>query len=153
MATTTVTQLRRVRDTAQRKLSGEWDFEAIFNREIYPALNSFRTAIITQSEFSVFNLTGAANTLAEEHIFNYVRISHGSACTFTIPTDANGGFSEGHWVRGIQAGAGTLTIVAAPGVTIHKPETLILYKQYAPFVLIHDETADTWDFNGDVELA
>ena len=147
-------QLRRLlRDTAQRSpLTRDWDFEAIFNRELYPAIRQLFDVVAAILRTQVFDLTGASHTLLLEHVHGYVRISHPSACTLTVPTDATGGFVPGDWVRGIQAGAGVLTVVAAAGVTINKPETLVLYKQWATWTLINVAT-DTWDFDGDVELA
>jgi hypothetical protein len=46
MALISLAGLVRIRETAQRAFNGEWDFDAILNREIYPALNQLKRLII-----------------------------------------------------------------------------------------------------------
>lgn len=50
--------LKLVRETAQRMASGEWDFNAIFNREIYPALKRIIEAI-NQGGYTTIQEEGA----------------------------------------------------------------------------------------------
>lgn len=46
MASISLAGLVRLRQTAQRAFNGEWDFDAILNREIYPAINQIRRLVI-----------------------------------------------------------------------------------------------------------
>ena len=148
-----VTNIRKLRDTAHRNSKGEWDWDEILNRELYPAINSIRASITIINEtvgFQVFDLTGASNDLVTDYIRSYVRVANASATVFNIPSSAD--FLVGDWVRLIQSGAGVLTVVAGAGVTINFPETLVMYKQWGTATLIN-VAADTWDFDGDTELA
>lgn len=112
-----------------------------------------RISVRERENTAVYDLEGAAHTMASEHVRSHVRVSHGSACTYTVPPDSEGDFKPGDYVRIIQSGAGTLTFVAGSGVTLNYPETLVSYKQWASFLLVHTNEDDTWDFDGDVELA
>lgn len=141
--------LRLIRDTAQRKvLTNDWDLDAIFNREIYPALKALRLALIDTNKMLVFNLSGAALTLLVEHIHNYIRLDCGEPGTLTVPNDATGGFEEGDWVIGIRSGGAPVTITAGTGVTINFPVGLALSTQWFSFRLINVGSS-TWDFYGD----
>lgn len=46
MATISLAGLVRLRQTAQRAFNGDWDWDAILNREIYPAINQIRRLVI-----------------------------------------------------------------------------------------------------------
>jgi hypothetical protein len=107
---------------------------------------------------TVYDLDGGDHTLSPLFANSYVRIRHDSACQLVVPTDEAiearkmAPHELYEWTRGIQAGSGQLTIVAETGVTINYPETLALYKQWSSFVLIK-VARNTWDFDGDTELA
>lgn len=79
-----------------------------------------------------------------------IRMTSSSANNLTVPTNATAAIPIGSVVTVRQAGSGQTTIVAAGGVTVNTPETLLLRKQGSSASLIKVGT-DEWDLTGDLE--
>lgn len=62
--------------------------------------------------------TGTAYTLVQSDRSNIVEFTSGSAVTVTVPADV---FTAGAWIKISQAGAGQISFVAGPGLTLDYP--------------------------------
>lgn len=83
--------------------------------------------------------------------WQYVRMDKATAVNLTVPANATVAFPVGTEIPIFAKGAGQVTVVAAGGVTINTPETLLLRKQYSTGLLVKVAT-DEWDLTGDLEL-
>jgi hypothetical protein len=94
--------------------------------------------------------TGTAYTAVLGDKNSYIRFTNGAAINFTIPANATVAFPIGTTITICQAGAGSLSVVAAGGVTINsRGPDLTLAGQFASATLVKVAT-DTWDFDGDL---
>lgn len=75
-----------------------------------------------------------------------------SASPVSIVVNA-GDYTTGSRVSVAQMGAGQVTFVAGPSVTIRTPETLAIAKQYAAATLIKTDVTDEWLLAGYLEAA
>ncbi len=66
----------------------------------------------------VVSLVGAAHTLTLDQAGAWLEVSHTSTSTLTVPANADVAFDVGTMIEGAQAGAGTVNIVGAAGVTV-----------------------------------
>ena len=97
----------------------------------------------------VINLTGTAETLAVGHPGRGVILTNASAITLTVEDNATVNIPVGSWVRIIQGGAGTVSVVGS-GATINSQGGLTsLNGQYAGAVLWHYAT-DVWLLEGNL---
>ena len=102
----------------------------------------------TASAYYAINNQTADYTLAlSDGLSTYVRMNKASGINLTVPLNATVAFTIGTQIPVRQVGAGQLTIVAAMGVTINTPTTLLLLGQGASAQLIKTAT-DTWDLSG-----
>jgi len=95
-----------------------------------------------------------ARTLALSDIGNWIRMTSSVSNTITVPLNSAVAFEIGTTLNGVQAGIGMTTIAASVGVTINRPNDVLLSlrKQFSPFCLIK-VGEDTWDLFGDLEQA
>ncbi len=84
-----------------------------------------------------------ARTLAESDQCKYIRTTNASATTITVPANASVAFPVGTQIDIFQAGTGTVSFVAAGGVTINAP-ALSVSNQYKAASLKKVAT-DEWD--------
>lgn len=97
-------------------------------------------------------VTDADATLAAEDANADINMVSAAAHTVTVPAFATAPFTPGQTVNLFQLGAGQVTVVAAGGVTIHTPETLLLAKQYAVATL-KNIALNEWILFGNLEAA
>jgi hypothetical protein len=90
-------------------------------------------------------------TLSLDDAKAYVRVSKETAVALTVPTNASVAIPVRTQIGVIAAGAGKLSIMEAPGVTVNTPETRVLRKQFSSATLTKVST-DEWDLIGDLEL-
>jgi hypothetical protein len=67
----------------------------------------------------VTTISGAAHTAALADVDGYLRFTNAGAVTLTIPANADAAFPVGAELHLVQAGAGTVTIAPASGVTVN----------------------------------
>jgi hypothetical protein len=79
-----------------------------------------------------------------------VRMNLAGANTLTVPADGTTNFPVGSAITIRQVGAGQTTIVAAGGVTISTPSSLVVRVQNASVEVIK-VAANTWDLIGDTQ--
>lgn len=97
-----------------------------------------------------FNAQTAGYTLVLSDAGKLVTMSSASALTLTIPLNASVAFPIGTCIYVSQAGAGTVTIAGAGGVTLVNPfSSFTTAAQYAEVRLLKTNT-DTWRINGEV---
>ena len=102
---------------------------------------------------SIIAYSGTAVTLALTDSENYLRFTNVSPKTLTVPSNLDVAFPIGTVISGVSTTTGALTIVAASGVTVNTPETLVLEsKAFAAFVLTKVDT-NTWDLAGNLVAA
>ena len=101
---------------------------------------------------SLNNQTGTSYTLLLSDSHKYIRMNNASASTLTVPAHADVPIAVTSTCHVRQVGAGQVTLVAAPGVTINTPETLKLRKAGA-IVSLTKVATDEWDVYGDLESA
>ena len=89
-------------------------------------------------------------TLALSDSGGVVEMDKATPVDVTVPANATVDFPVGSIVEVAQVGAGQVTIVAAVGVTIRTPETLLLRTQWST-VSLRKRAADEWILTGDVE--
>ncbi len=105
---------------------------------------------------SLKTISAATYTFELSDQDKYHRFTGASAKTLTIPANATVAFpfavdGETTVIAGINAGAGTLSIAAAAGVTInYKPTLTLALERYGAFMLTKVGT-DEWDLVGDLE--
>src|ERR1035441_9652006 len=81
----------------------------------------------------------------------YVRMNLTStANTVTVPLNSSQAFPVGTSITVRQTGTGVTTIVAAGGVTITTPSSLVLRTQFSSVQLVKVAT-DSWDLMGDTQ--
>ncbi len=93
--------------------------------------------------------TGASATLALTDAGALVTLSHSSAMTLTVDSNANVAFNTGTVIFLKQISAGQVQVVAGSGVTINATPGLYLRTQYSTAVLIKYGT-NTWSLSGDL---
>ncbi len=87
----------------------------------------------------------ASTTLTRAHLGRVLPASSGSAVVLTVPADTSSvSYIEGETFTAYQAGAGTLSFAAAPGVTIRTPVGLNASAQYAMIGVLRLPTANEW---------
>lgn len=94
------------------------------------------------------NAAGNRNLVVSDKV---IRCNNAGAQTVTVPTNANAGFAIGSRVEIIRAGAGTVTIAAAGGVTIEKvgAKPLTVGPQGGVAYLRKTDT-NVWNLSGDL---
>jgi hypothetical protein len=95
---------------------------------------STTTTTTTSSSRCVIDDFSGDYTLRDDDDGKLMRSTSGSATNFTVPTGWLNG--ENGQVTIMQYGAGTVTVVAASGVTIRTPSTLVFNEQYGTVTLI-----------------
>ena len=95
------------------------------------------------------NTQTASYTLALSDAGGCVEMNVAGANNLTIPTNASVAFPIGTIIMLRQEGAGATTIVAAGGVTLHSPRTLVFAAQYATASL-HKRATNDWRADGDL---
>lgn len=146
-------QLRRlVRDTAQRNpVTSEWDWEAILNREIYPALKQLYGLCSSISKFPPVRLTGVANALTLEHEHMNVIVTDAAPTALTLSEELTRSFPAGGLVLVTQGGAGSLTVSPQGTVVVRSSTTLGLLTQFSVATLVRCEaTTLEWYLFGDL---
>jgi hypothetical protein len=98
--------------------------------------------VTTQSGTSYTALIGDANT--------YIRFTNASAVTFTIPLNASVAFPVNTVIEMEQAGAGTLTVAAAGGVTINSRASHFSLAGQFGVAALKKVATDTWTLTGDI---
>ena len=78
-----------------------------------------------------------------------IRMTNAAANTVTIPSNTTVAFPVNSVLGVRQAGAGSTTVVAAGGVTINKPNSLVLREQHSECALRKVGTNE-WDLSGDM---
>jgi hypothetical protein len=101
-------------------------------------------------DFEIVSLSGAANTLALVQAHKFLRVSHTSTSTVTVPANATVAFPVGTEIALEQDGAGQLAIAAAGGVTIRTGSTLLARAQYSTLYLVKVATNE-WVLLGDLQ--
>ncbi len=89
-------------------------------------------------------------TLALADNGQYIRCNKGTALTVTVPANATTAMLVGSSITFEQTGAGQVTVLAAGGVTVRTPETLLSRKQFSTIALTKLAT-DEWILIGDIE--
>jgi len=102
------------------------------------------------SDLDVSTLSGASHTLAIGHAHEFVRVSHTSATTVTVPPNASVAFPVGTIVFLEQDGAGQLIVAPGSGVTILSAQSLKARAQYSAIQLIKVATNE-WVLLGDLQ--
>lgn len=74
--------------------------------------------------------TGTSYTLVASDAGKEVRCTNAAAVAFNIDTQANVPVDEGFWCLVSQGGAGTVTVTALAGVTLHTPNGATTSMQY-----------------------
>jgi hypothetical protein len=77
------------------------------------------------------------------------RMNSSSPLNYNVPNNSSVAFDIGTVLAVSGVGTGTVTIVAASGVTINSPATLVLRTQGSPVAIVKTAT-NTWDLYGDV---
>lgn len=106
------------------------------------------TTLTTASVVPINAQPGTTYTLALTDVF--VTMNNTSANTLTVPPNSSVAFPIGTVITVVQVGAGSTTIVAGSGVTINKPDTLVLRKQHSAVTLTKIGT-NTWQLIGDTQ--
>ncbi len=140
----------RLRDTARRNSKGEWDFDAIFNRELYPAIKSLEDGLSVSALFPPVELTGALNELIADYEHMNVLVDHSMPTQLTLSSADSSRFQLGAVVLLGQDGLGQLELVPGSGVTIETRQTLKLAGQYARAWLVKKGDL-VWEVFGDLE--
>jgi hypothetical protein len=95
-------------------------------------------------------VAGTAYTIVMHDIGKHKRCTNGSATAITIPLNSTTAFPIGTRIRFTAAGAGTVTLTPAGGVTLRsRGASLASAGQYAVFE-IEKVAADEWDCLGDL---
>jgi hypothetical protein len=96
------------------------------------------------------HLLDEAYTIVMHDIGKHKRCTNGSATAITIPLNSTTAFPIGTRIRFTAAGAGTVTLTPAGGVTLRsRGASLASAGQYAVFE-IEKVAADEWDCLGDL---
>jgi hypothetical protein len=90
-------------------------------------------------------VAGTSYTLTDADIGKTLRFTSASAVSVTAPS----GLATWGLIRMRQAGAGLVTVVAGPGVTVTSPATLAASGQHASLTL-HVTSSTVYDLSGDV---
>lgn len=101
------------------------------------------SSVSTQSGTAYTAVVGDANT--------YVRFTNAGAVTFTIPTNASVAYAVGTELQFEQAGAGTVTIAAAGGVTVNSRGGAITTAGQYSVGVAKKVATDTWTLAGDIQ--
>lgn len=88
-------------------------------------------------------------TVALADNYGFIIVNSGSAVVITIPANATVAFPIGAEITVYRAGAGSLTVAAAGGVTINSISTLVVTTQYGTASLKKVGT-NTWVIAGNV---
>lgn len=140
----------KLRQTASPDGAGRWDLNAIFNREVYPAIRSLEATLFTSNVFPPLELTGTTNAIVSNHEHKNLLVSSTMPTELTISVADSNQFPEGAILIVTQTGAGQVEFVPAAGVTIHTAQTLKMAGQDAvAFLLKRDGTE--WQLFGDIE--
>ena len=91
----------------------------------------------------------ASHTMALSDKHRILEMNVATANTITVPPNSSVAFPIGSQINILQVGAGTTTIVAGAGVTIHATPGLKLRDQYSYATLIKRAT-DAWVLVGDI---
>lgn len=140
----------RLRETALRNASGEWDFDAIFNRELYPAIKALILDVTAVSQFPPVFLTGASNSIVPDHEHKNLLVSHIEP-TLLAMSEANSRlFPLGAVILIGQDGVGQVELSPEGTVSILSSQTLKLAGQNSQAILV--KTGDLeWRLFGDIE--
>lgn len=153
MAGVTETQVR-LRLTAARGHNGEYDLDAVFNRELYPAIHAIKATVnqVTTllNRFIPRFVSGASNPILTTDENALIVVDHGSACALTFSQADAEGYADGACIAMMQYGAGQLTF-SGSGLTIRTAETQRTRKQYSS-IFITKLRDDEWFLTGDMEL-
>lgn len=146
--------VQRIRDTAQRDAQGNWPFDDIFNRELYPAILALNRAVSTGTGAAgvwepVF-LTGATNVFTDEHGSKHLLVDHTDVTTLSMDATVSAALPLGTLIFVSQQGTGQLELVAGSGVTFTTTETTKLKKQWSTGMMLKISDTEWWLF-GDFE--
>lgn len=99
---------------------------------------------------AVDSRSGADHVLLDSDALKYLRISHSTPATVTVPHSSTVDFPIGTTIHVRQTGEGQITFVAADGVVINTPSTLSMRAQGST-VTVLKVAANQWDLYGDLE--
>lgn len=145
----------RLRLTAARGQNGEYDLDAILNREIYPAIHAIKATVneVTTllNRFVPRVVSAATEAITDDDENALICMDSSGACTVTFDSVTAATYTVGASIAMMQYGAGQLTF-SGSGLTIRTAETQKTRKQYSS-IFITKLRNDEWFLTGDMELA
>src|SRR4030095_12550756 len=114
-------QSLRLRQTATRNSNGDYDWDAILNREIYPALHTIHDSVASINEdnelFEPVHRTAASNAITSAHQHKNLLVSHPTAASLTLDATDSASMPDGTLILIGQEGAGAVKVTGTGGVT------------------------------------
>lgn len=133
---------RALRETASRNRVGEWDFDALFNRELYPAVGKIYDSLNEVAKLAPVYLT-ASGEIKTTYWHKNVLVQSASDTTLTLTEDVSEQLPVGAFMVIGQTGAGTVTLVAGGSVVINSLSGLSTVGQWSELFLVKID-ALTW---------
>jgi hypothetical protein len=99
--------------------------------------------------YNVATVSGTTHTFTAANRSTEVQFTNASSVTATIPPNSSVPFPIGSVLKGIQAGAGSVTLAAGAGVTLVAPDNLLSTAKQYGFITAIKTATDTWQVNAD----
>lgn len=93
--------------------------------------------------------TATAYTLVAADAETGVEVNAATACTVTVPPNAQPGFMKGNKIEITQVGVGQVTLSPGAGVTLNTPGGLATRARYSK-IYLHQRASNTWVVSGDL---
>jgi hypothetical protein len=101
-------------------------------------------------DLTVETVTATTYTIAATDDWHHKRFTNAAAIAVTVPDHATAAYPVGGRTRMTQAGAGQITLVAAPGVTLNSRGAALKSAGQMAVLEIEKIGTDEWDVLGDV---
>ena len=105
--------------------------------------NILNAGVLTYSDNRIISEQTAHYTTILADASKLIEMNSSSARNITIPPNSEVAHGVGTYIDIVQAGTGTVTIVAGSGVTINTRDTLVLNGQWA-IATIYKRATDEW---------
>jgi predicted flavoprotein YhiN len=83
---------------------------------------------------------------------SYIRCTHASGCSVTVPPATDVAFEETARIE-LVGTLGQVTLVEGDGVTVNATPSLVTREAGSGVLLVYTSTADVWDAHGDLAAA
>jgi acetyl-CoA carboxylase carboxyltransferase component len=108
------------------------------------------TSIDTLPQVAGTTQAGTAYTLALADASTAVELTSASAVTVTVPPNSSVAFATGTVIELLQYGAGTLSVAAGAGVTIHSANNLLSARTQYSTLSLRKRATNEWVLAGDL---